>query len=357
MSNTYTVYYDELDGLRGVAILLVMSYHLFHYFPFFNFGWVGVDLFFVLSGFLISNLLLASADSPNYFRNFYSRRSLRIFPLYYFILCLFYFGGVFLFSDQGSDSIFYYLSSKKVWFLTFTQNLLFVSEGAPEMPYLTHLWSIAIEAQFYLFWPLFMLLVKNKIKWICILILTILAWRCYLYLNNAPKEVYYFHTLTRVDSMLIGSLLSVFSYKNEIPNRFWFPFYFTVFSFILIAIILYGNIYLDSPLIATFGYTCIGLLFSSSIYILVKRKIRIFNLLFYNPFLRFTGRISYSLYIFHLPIYLVVITKINTLFGTNNHLHNEVILSFISLILTYIISIASFTWIEMPFLKRKSQFI
>src|SRR5436189_6032324 len=84
-------HYPALDGLRGIAILLVVFLHNFGFMNYFFFGWLGVDLFFVLSGFLISDILLNSLDKPNFLRNFYIRRVLRIFPLYYFILviCLF----------------------------------------------------------------------------------------------------------------------------------------------------------------------------------------------------------------------------------------------------------------------------
>ena len=81
-------YYPALDGLRGVAILMVVIFHNFGFTHYFFFGWLGVDLFFVLSGFLITEILLRTVGTPGYFRNFYLRRILRIFPLYYLLLII-----------------------------------------------------------------------------------------------------------------------------------------------------------------------------------------------------------------------------------------------------------------------------
>src|SRR5436190_6342563 len=90
-ANPTSRHYPALDGLRGIAILLVVLLHNFGFMNYFFFGWLGVDLFFVLSGFLITNILLNTLGEPNFLKNFYLRRILRIFPLYYLILiiCLF----------------------------------------------------------------------------------------------------------------------------------------------------------------------------------------------------------------------------------------------------------------------------
>ena len=83
-------YYPALDGLRGIAILLVICCHNFDFLPYFKFGWIGVDLFFVLSGFLITDILLKTRDTKHFLRNFYIRRILKIFPLYYGVVLLFF---------------------------------------------------------------------------------------------------------------------------------------------------------------------------------------------------------------------------------------------------------------------------
>ena len=146
-------YYPALDVLRGIAIILVFFYHTFHFIPFFEFGWMGVDLFFVLSGFLITDLLLVTQKNKNFFRNFYIRRFLRIFPLYYLVLTVFLVLSPYFFSQQNLNEYTYY-NQNQFWFWAQLQNWLFVTKGLGNSPYLSHLWSLAIEEQFYLFWPL-----------------------------------------------------------------------------------------------------------------------------------------------------------------------------------------------------------
>ena len=135
------VYYPGLDALRGIAILLVVMYH---YFSFFRIGWIGVDLFFVLSGFLITSILLRSRSKPNFFRNFFVRRMLRIFPLYYFVLALFYLAAPYIFSAKGPQSVYDYYRYNWLWFSRFIQNWLIIQKGAPPEPYLLLFWSLAV---------------------------------------------------------------------------------------------------------------------------------------------------------------------------------------------------------------------
>src|SRR6059058_2566792 len=121
-------YYPALDGLRGLAILLVLLHHYFHQF---QIGWVGVDLFFVLSGFLITDILLKQSVSKSSIMLFYIKRALRILPVYYIALSLFLLLSSFLFSEKGVHSAYYYYTSNQFWFWSFLQNWLFIKTGAP----------------------------------------------------------------------------------------------------------------------------------------------------------------------------------------------------------------------------------
>ena len=136
-----------LDGFRGLAILLVIGYH---YLNFFSFGWTGVDLFFVLSGFLITGKLVESLDADHYFRNFYIKRILRIVPLYYFILLLFFVLIPFLLPSLVSIS-FNELQHEQIYYWTFVVNIYDAIHGWPQNVTLIHFWSLACEIQFYLF--------------------------------------------------------------------------------------------------------------------------------------------------------------------------------------------------------------
>ncbi|MBD0321145.1 MAG: acyltransferase, partial [Gemmatimonadetes bacterium] len=148
-----------LDGLRGVAVALVVLLHFTLFVPagpvesFFSrgvgTGWMGVDLFFVLSGFLITGILYDSRDSPAYFRNFYARRSLRIFPLYYAYLFAIF--AVLPRVQAGAAGPAE--ESARIWVWTYLSNVLFARGGWEVMPgHTTHLWSLAVEEQFYLLW-------------------------------------------------------------------------------------------------------------------------------------------------------------------------------------------------------------
>src|SRR5690606_28459276 len=116
------LYYPALDGLRGLAILLVVVYHNFGFINYFFFGWLGVDLFFVLSGFLITDILLRTLGQPNYLRNFYTRRVLRIFPLYYLALIIFL---IIIPKTNLSLDLAYY-KENEIWLWTYIQNWLYI---------------------------------------------------------------------------------------------------------------------------------------------------------------------------------------------------------------------------------------
>jgi peptidoglycan/LPS O-acetylase OafA/YrhL len=142
-------YIPQIDGLRALAILGVLFFHLD--LPYCSLGWAGVELFFVLSGFLITRILLTTRLRPGYFSSFYVRRSLRIFPIYYVVIV----GYALLGSGQYHHGVIPY-------YLTYTQTITQLRESFRDAPMLGHTWTLAIEEQFYLIWPMVILLVKGR---------------------------------------------------------------------------------------------------------------------------------------------------------------------------------------------------
>ena len=201
-----------LDGVRGLAILGVLVMHSLYIGPLLGLdvmahpyarvawlGWSGVDVFFVLSGFLITAILVRSKGSPRYFRNFYMRRALRIFPLYYLVV------GLLLFAlpdrAAGGDDVLPHL--------LYYQNFRYAFPHGPQDPALEVTWSLAIEEQFYLLWPLLVWLLSLRgLRALCVaLILGAVGLRLLLVAQGVERT--HFLTPCRLDTLAAGALLAV----------------------------------------------------------------------------------------------------------------------------------------------------
>src|SRR5215469_7550470 len=188
-----------LDGIRGLAVLFVIAFHSrapflntseipFSLFQFLGLGWSGVDLFFVLSGFLITGILLDTRRAPGYFRVFYARRALRIFPLYfaYLLLILVVLQGIFVVFVRTNP----WQHVNPLLYLTYSMNWV---SGLDDQ-WLGHLWSLAVEEQFYLIWPAAVWFCSRRsLPWVCIAMATAaLAFRIWPQaIGQAPDQVYF----------------------------------------------------------------------------------------------------------------------------------------------------------------------
>jgi peptidoglycan/LPS O-acetylase OafA/YrhL len=214
------VHVPALDGLRGVAILLVMIYHFglvhaefhshgaFHPVQLLQGGWLGVDLFFVLSGFLITGILLDSRTRPNYLRNFLARRTLRIWPLYYLTLVVFFVIAPAVLTPLPPELAS--MHEHQAWFWTYAANWLFAKESGFNGISGGYFWSLAVEEQFYLAWPFVVraFAAESLARVAAWLFVGSVVLRVGLVVAGVPVSSAYCITFTHLDGLAAGALLA-----------------------------------------------------------------------------------------------------------------------------------------------------
>jgi len=348
-----------LDGLRGLAILMVVVYHNFDFTHYFFFGWMGVDLFFVLSGFLITDILLKSVNQPHFLRNFYIRRVLRIFPLYYLTLGLFLLLLPRYFSQL---QVSYYLDNQ-VWLWTYLQNWLYSFKNPDQYNLLNHFWSLAVEEQFYMVWPLLILLLKKPRYLLMVIgavLLCVIGFRIWIWNNQVPDLAYFnLYTFTRIDGICIGSMIALL---QRIKPKFLENYMslvvllFAGFNF-LFYFINSSNQY-SFPYLAIAGYTTFAMVFGLLVNEAAAGDNKLMNAVFTISPLRFLGKISYGLYIFHWPVYVLLTPYLYRLFsGTLQGQPLSLAMALTATILSVAISWLSFQYFERYFLRLKDRFI
>lgn len=344
----------ELDGVRAIAALMVMFFHLplpVDLYPWIGFvkrisvfGQTGVDLFFILSGFLITRILLNAKSSENYFGSFYMRRALRIFPLYYLFLFIFYATyGTIVASREEAVPI-----SSILTYVFYAQNLQpFVSD---QIVGPIHYWSLAVEEHFYLFWPLLVRVCSvRNIKFIiggCIIGAPLLRW----YAVHTGNLDYYHFTFTRIDSLAFGCLIATI----EAERGFEKTGFKSAISIFFVGLILCGIAFVaggasESSTLAVMKFTFIGLVYGGGIFALltlpqenfVRRAMRWWPLCW-------IGGISYGLYVYHQWCYRVVDLSMPDL--------DWIVAIIMKFALALVVAAASFYFFEKQFLRLKAFF-
>lgn len=312
-------------------------------------GWVlgehGVTMFFVLSGFLITYLLLKEYQKTKTIKikDFYIRRILRIWPLYYLYIALV---AINMFSSSSFGATWLY-------YLTFFANVPFVLGNA--LPAMDHLWSISVEEQFYLFWPvLFVFLIKrNFIKIILPVIFLLGCYRIYIWYISPFSVSALFSVVNRFDCMLLGAVGAyLFFYKSRliafIDNRFMQ----SIAWLIVLAMILNFFWFLNSIIeIFVIGIATLIIIIGQ-----INIKNRIVNL--ENSVVSYLGKLSFGIYVYH-PLLILLFSKYLR-FDPSYSLVNELwftVFIYISIIsITVLVSHISYFYFEMRFLKLKNKF-
>jgi peptidoglycan/LPS O-acetylase OafA/YrhL len=271
-------------------------------------GWTGVDLFFVLSGFLISGILLEAKGSRGYFRNFYLRRALRVFPLYYAYLLAF-FVLVVRFQIIGFDARRSAAAAGELpWLWFYGTNILVTIRNSFITASLNHFWTLAIEEHFYFFWPaLVFFLDRKKLAIACpVLVLIAIVVRS-LFIATTPHSLgVLVFTPCRIDSFAIGGLAAIAVREPAMSSKL-VPLARKVLvgsgALILVHLAWISAQPWGDGLKNVIGYTVLALFFCSLMLLAVAaRPSSVLHLVFQNRALRFLGKYSYALYVFHNPI-------------------------------------------------------
>ena len=361
MSNNKSKYLPSIDSLRALAVIAVIIYHVdVNYLPG---GFLGVDLFFVLSGYLISSLIIKEYKKTGSISlyNFYIRRARRLLPAVYFmitviLIVLVLFNEVLL-RKSHLDAIFGYIYSSNWWYI-FHKLDYFDSFGS-QSPF-KHLWSLAIEEQFYMIFPLLFLLINRKKKGkdgvyklnknflyvvVGIIFISLVTHILLFDINNISRI--YFGTDTRAFSLLVG-VVGAILYPIDKLNSKITPQENMIYSAIslvsiasLITIMIYTSEY--NTWLYRGGFLLVAILGLIIIISSGRQHTLMAKLLSFKPVV-FVGKISYSLYLWHFPV-LVLTTPVSEIGNPN------VLFVILRVVLTFVLAIISYVFVETPIRK------
>jgi len=355
-----------LNSFRFFAFFIVFTYHM----GLFEFGYMGVHAFFVLSGFLLTPIIVNMKEhlpTKQYFINFYGRRSLRIFPLYFtylFVIGIIAYVALEHF-DYDVEDRFARTLEQLGWALTYTYNFFAMSSAYEQTQTITHFWSLAVEEQFYLLWPLLIFAIhKTSVK--RTLIILIIAGPIIRFVlgsivmadtnnsfNTLNLAVYTF-TLSSFDAFAIGGFFAM--YVKPTAN-----FKIIILAGIVVVIgfvteylsgvkfdprsLGYGK-FMEDSYKYIWGYSLFSFVFAAML-VNIKAK-RFFPLVMENKLLAYLGKISYGLYVYHFPLTWFVGHELGDM--------SAYVKAVIILVITTILAAISYKYLEEPLLMKKDKY-
>ncbi|KAB7894917.1 acyltransferase family protein [Rouxiella sp. S1S-2] len=339
-----------LDGVRGIAVLIVMFFHL--EIPGFSLGWAGVPLFFCLSGFLITGILLEQKKRPfkEYLGSFLYNRLLRIFPLFYAYLLINY-----LYLKATGHS-----SDGYLWFVLYLQNIYIGLTGTTP-GFVIQTWSLAAEEQFYWLWPLVIFFLKEKtmVKVFIVFIIFSVWARSFIY-HASGDNPYMFNAtvLSCTDGLILGALFAkIKDHKHAASVAVGLLVAGIAVSYYAIVTTGFDAFWLPSGWVGKCGYlaTSLAMVFSALIFFVYKwdkeATVNPLKQVLKSRFLVYTGKISYGLYMWHLACFYAI-TLIFKKLGMGNH---NLMYYALAMLAAYVVSTLSFYLFEVHFLKLKKK--
>jgi peptidoglycan/LPS O-acetylase OafA/YrhL len=369
-----------LDGVRGIAILMVLFVHFTPDYLMPNrplewlkkcafTGWIGVDLFFVLSGMLITDVLLKSRTSERPARKFYVRRTLRIMPLYLGTL-VFCFGILPLIIRPGQDAKFDTMRSGQGWYWVHCANVIVLFHGFGAMMSntvnLAHFWSLAVEEHFYLLWPwIVWRLRENDVLKVAVgVALTALCLRLIVALTASSTEVkgVFFQTPMRMDALALGAALAIVLRR---PNAARFRMVawctFAVAAIPLgVAFVLQKGLWSTGLFMVSIGFTIVAVMFGSFLFIVRTSKSHsLLRTVVGNRIFAFFGKYSYGMYVLHpllTPMLDLLMPAEEMLKVMGGAVMASLSIIALKIAATIVAALASWNLVEVPFLKLKQYF-